>query len=300
MTASALGDRFGRRRLFAGGLALFALASAACALAPTAGWLIAARTVQGAGAAFVMPLALALVSAVFPAERRGSAIGALQGLTGLAVATGPVIGGAVAQGISWSWIFWINVPIGLAVVPRRAGAHPREPRPRPLPRPARPGAHHARGRRGRVGPRARQPGRLGQRRGRRIARRRAAAARRVPVVGGAGAGADAAARDVPLARVLGRQRRDLPDVRVAVRRGVLPRAVPAVRPRRRRPRRRAAAAALDGDAVLRRARRRARSSTASASARSSPAGCCCRASAWAGSRSSPTRRWTTSRWSPRS
>jgi EmrB/QacA subfamily drug resistance transporter len=117
MTASALGDRFGRRRLFAGGLALFALASAACALAPTAGWLIAARTVQGAGAAFVMPLALALVSAAFPAERRGSAIGALQGLTGLAVATGPVIGGAVAQGISWSWIFWINVPIGLAVVP---------------------------------------------------------------------------------------------------------------------------------------------------------------------------------------
>jgi EmrB/QacA subfamily drug resistance transporter len=117
MTASALGDRFGRRRLFAGGLALFALASAACALAPTAGWLIAARTVQGAGAAFVMPLALALVSAVFPADRRGSAIGALQGLTGLAVATGPVIGGAVAQGISWSWIFWINVPIGLAVVP---------------------------------------------------------------------------------------------------------------------------------------------------------------------------------------
>jgi EmrB/QacA subfamily drug resistance transporter len=117
MTASALGDRFGRRRLFAAGLALFAVASAACALAPTAGWLIAARTVQGAGAAFVMPLALALVSAVFPAERRGSAIGALQGLTGLAVATGPVIGGAVAQGISWSWIFWINVPIGLAAVP---------------------------------------------------------------------------------------------------------------------------------------------------------------------------------------
>ena len=138
----------------------------------------------------------------------------------------------------------------------RAGPHPREPRPRPLPRPARPGAHHARGRRGRVGPRARQPGRLGQRRGPRIARRRGAAAGRVPVVGGAGAGADAAARDVPLARVLGGQRRDLPDVRVAVRRGVLPRAVPAVRPRRRRPRRRAAAAALDGDAVLRRARGR--------------------------------------------
>jgi EmrB/QacA subfamily drug resistance transporter len=117
MTASALGDRLGRRRLFAGGLALFALASAACALAPDAGTLIAARAVQGAGAAFVMPLALALVSAAFPPERRGSAIGALQGLTGLAVASGPVIGGAVAEGLNWSWIFWINVPIGLLAVP---------------------------------------------------------------------------------------------------------------------------------------------------------------------------------------
>jgi EmrB/QacA subfamily drug resistance transporter len=117
MTASALGDRLGRRRLLAGGLALFALASAACALAPTAGWLIAARAVQGAGAAFVMPLALTLVTHVFPAERRGAALGALQGLTGLAVAAGPVVGGAVAQGIDWSWIFWINVPIGLATVP---------------------------------------------------------------------------------------------------------------------------------------------------------------------------------------
>jgi EmrB/QacA subfamily drug resistance transporter len=117
MTASALGDRFGRRRWFAGGLLLFALASAACALAPDAGTLIAARAVQGAGAAFVMPLALALVGAAFPPERRGSAMGALQGLTGLAVASGPVIGGAVAQGVAWQWIFWINVPIGLLAVP---------------------------------------------------------------------------------------------------------------------------------------------------------------------------------------
>ena len=117
MTASALGDRFGRRRLFAAGLALFALASAACALAPGVGWLIAARTVQGAGAAFVMPLALALVGAAFAPERRGAAMGALQGLTGLAVASGPVIGGAIAHGISWQWIFWINVPIGLLAVP---------------------------------------------------------------------------------------------------------------------------------------------------------------------------------------
>jgi EmrB/QacA subfamily drug resistance transporter len=117
MTASALGDRFGRRRLFAAGLVLFAVASAACALAPSAGLLILARSVQGAGAAFVMPLALALVGAAFPPERRGSAMGALQGLTGLAVASGPVVGGAVAQGVAWQWIFWINVPIGLLAVP---------------------------------------------------------------------------------------------------------------------------------------------------------------------------------------
>jgi EmrB/QacA subfamily drug resistance transporter len=117
MTASALGDRFGRRRLLAAGLAVFTLASAACALAPDIGWLIAARVVQGAGAAFVMPLGLALVGAVFPPERRGAAMGALAGLTGLAVASGPVIGGAVAEGLAWQWIFWLNVPIGLLVVP---------------------------------------------------------------------------------------------------------------------------------------------------------------------------------------
>src|ERR1700709_2070620 len=98
MTASVLGDRFGRRRLFAAGLLLFAPAPAACALAPSAGTLIAARTVQGMGAAFVMPLALTLVGAAFPPERRGSAMGALQGLTGLAGASGPVIGGGTAGG----------------------------------------------------------------------------------------------------------------------------------------------------------------------------------------------------------
>jgi len=117
MTASALGDRFGRRRLFAAGLTLFTLASAACALSPDAGTLIAARTIQGMGAAAVMPLSLTLVGAAFPPEKRGWAMGALQGLTGLAVASGPVIGGAVAQGLAWQWIFWINVPIGLLAVP---------------------------------------------------------------------------------------------------------------------------------------------------------------------------------------
>jgi EmrB/QacA subfamily drug resistance transporter len=113
LTASALGDRFGRRRLFAAGLGLFALASAACALAPGAGWLIAARAVQGAGAALVMPLALALLNAAFPPERRGWAMGIFGGATGLAPLVGPVVGGAITQGIAWPWIFWVNVPIGL-------------------------------------------------------------------------------------------------------------------------------------------------------------------------------------------
>ena len=117
LPAAALGDRFGRRRMFTVGLALFVAASAACALAPDAGSLIAARAVQGAGGALVITLALALVSAAFPAERRGAAIGILEGITGLAVVAGPVIGGAVAEGISWEWIFWLNVPIGLAAIP---------------------------------------------------------------------------------------------------------------------------------------------------------------------------------------
>jgi EmrB/QacA subfamily drug resistance transporter len=116
MTAAALGDRYGRRRMFAAGLGLFAAASAACALAPGIGWLIAARAVQGAGAAMVMPLALALVNAAFPAGRRGWALGVFGGVTGLAVLVGPVAGGAITQGISWPWIFWLNVPIGLLAI----------------------------------------------------------------------------------------------------------------------------------------------------------------------------------------
>jgi EmrB/QacA subfamily drug resistance transporter len=117
LTAAALGDRLGRRRVFATGLGLFAVASAACALAPDVGWLIAARAVQGAGAALVMPLAIAIVSTAFPAERRGTAIGLLMAVTGFAVAGGPLVGGAIAQGVSWQWIFWVNVPIGLLAVP---------------------------------------------------------------------------------------------------------------------------------------------------------------------------------------
>jgi EmrB/QacA subfamily drug resistance transporter len=117
ITAAAVGDRFGRRRLYAAGLGLFAAASAACALAPDVGWLIAARAVQGAGAALLLTLGLALLSAAFPPERRGAAIGMFSAVTGLAVASGPLVGGAVVEGIDWEWIFWLNVPIGLAAIP---------------------------------------------------------------------------------------------------------------------------------------------------------------------------------------
>jgi EmrB/QacA subfamily drug resistance transporter len=117
ITGAALGDRFGRRRLYAAGLGLFSVASAACALAPDVGWLIAARAVQGAGSALLMPIGLALLSAAFPPEKRGAAIGIFSAITGISVASGPLIGGAVIQGISWEWIFWLNVPIGLLAIP---------------------------------------------------------------------------------------------------------------------------------------------------------------------------------------
>ena len=120
LTGAALGDRFGRRRMFAIGLSMFTVASAAAALSPSVGALVLARTVQGAGAAIVFPLTLTLISEAFPAEKRGAAIGLWGGITGLAVAAGPVVGGAVVQGISWHWIFWLNVPVGIALVPLAA------------------------------------------------------------------------------------------------------------------------------------------------------------------------------------
>jgi EmrB/QacA subfamily drug resistance transporter len=116
ITAAALGDRFGRRLIFNLGLALFTIASGACALAPNASELIAARTVQGLGGAIVLPLSLTILTTAFPAERRGTIVGIYGGLAGLAVAAGPLLGGAVTQGINWHWIFWINVPIGVAAV----------------------------------------------------------------------------------------------------------------------------------------------------------------------------------------
>src|SRR5579884_59926 len=117
LTGAALGDRFGRRRLFSLGLLVFTLASAAAALAPSIGFLDAARAVQGLGGAIVMPLTLTILSAAVPPERRGLALGAWGGISGLAVALGPLVGGAVVSGISWHWIFWLNVPIGLVLAP---------------------------------------------------------------------------------------------------------------------------------------------------------------------------------------
>ena len=116
MTGAALGDYFGRRRVLVAGLGLFTAASAAAALSPNIAFLIAARALQGAGGAFIMPLALALLSAAYPPEARAKALGLFSGLTGIALVGGPVVGGAIVQGIDWHWIFWLNVPIGIVTL----------------------------------------------------------------------------------------------------------------------------------------------------------------------------------------
>jgi EmrB/QacA subfamily drug resistance transporter len=120
LTGAALGDRFGRRRMLCIGLVVFTAASVGSALAPTVGILILTRAVQGVGAAMVMPLTLTLISEAFPPDKRGMAIGIWGGIAGLAVAAGPVVGGAVVEGLNWHWIFWLNIPIGLALIPLSA------------------------------------------------------------------------------------------------------------------------------------------------------------------------------------
>jgi EmrB/QacA subfamily drug resistance transporter len=117
LTGAALGDRLGRRRMFMAGISLFTVSSAAAALAPSIGLLIVARATQGAGAAIATPLTLTLLAAAFPPDRRGVAIGIWSGVSGIAVALGPLVGGAMVQIASWHWIFWLNVPIGAVLVP---------------------------------------------------------------------------------------------------------------------------------------------------------------------------------------
>jgi EmrB/QacA subfamily drug resistance transporter len=132
LTGAALGDRFGRRRMLCTGLAVFTGASLLAGLAPTIGVLVAARAMQGAGAAIMVPLTLTLVTGAYPPERRGWAIGIWSGVGALSGAIGPFVGGAVVQAIGWHWIFWINLPVGLALIPiallrvrESHGGHPR-------------------------------------------------------------------------------------------------------------------------------------------------------------------------------
>src|SRR6059036_2846370 len=120
LTGAALGDRFGRRLMFSVGLGIFTLSSAAAALAGSMLALDLARAAQGVGGAIVTPLTLTILSAAVPKERRGLVLGAWGGISGLAVAIGPLVGGAVVEGISWQWIFWLNVPIGLVLIPLAA------------------------------------------------------------------------------------------------------------------------------------------------------------------------------------
>ncbi|RKN08152.1 DHA2 family efflux MFS transporter permease subunit [Streptomyces radicis] len=117
LLGAALGDRFGRRRIFGIGVALFTLSSAAAALAGSPGALIAARAAQGAGAAILLPLSLTLISAAVPPARRGAAFGIWGAVNGLAIASGPLVGGAITEHLTWQWIFWLNIPIGIALLP---------------------------------------------------------------------------------------------------------------------------------------------------------------------------------------
>ena len=225
LTGAALGDRFGRRRMFTVGVAIFAVASALAALAPDAGSLVAARALQGLGAAIVTPLSLTLLSDAVPEGKRGLAIGAWSGIAGLGVALGPLVGGAIAEGISWQWVFWVNVPIGLVLVPVAPARPQREPRSPRAPRPARP---RARGRRpdgARVRHRPRQRARLDERDRARLARRGRGPPDRVPALGAARTRADAAAALLPQPRLLGDERGLVRDVLRDLRLDLLPDAV---------------------------------------------------------------------------
>jgi EmrB/QacA subfamily drug resistance transporter len=116
ITAGRLGDLRGQRTLFIAGVALFTLASAACGFSPTVSWLIAFRAVQGVGAALLMPQTLALLTMVFPPERRGAAFGVWGAVAGVATVAGPTLGGLLVSAFDWRYIFFINLPIGVIVI----------------------------------------------------------------------------------------------------------------------------------------------------------------------------------------
>src|SRR5215831_17485079 len=116
LTGTALGERFGRKRMFIIGLVLFTASSAAAAVAPSIGALITARVIQGIGSAILLPLTLTIVSAAFPPERRGLALGMWSAIAGAGVALGPIVGGLLVQASSWHLIFWVNVPVGVTAV----------------------------------------------------------------------------------------------------------------------------------------------------------------------------------------
>ena len=212
LTGAALGDRFGRRRMFVIGLGIFTAASAAAALAPSIDALVAARAAQGVGGAIIAPLTLTLLSAAVPAEKRGLALGAWGGIGGLAVALGPLVGGAVVSGLSWQWIFWINVPLGLVLIPlawRRLDESHGPSGKLDLPGL---GARQPRPARDRLGPRPRQRPGLVEPGDRLVARRRRRARRRVRLLGAAHEDADAADALLPQPHLLGHERRVAADV----------------------------------------------------------------------------------------
>ena len=256
LTGAAVGERLGRRRMLATGVGVFTLASAACALAPDAGVLIAARALQGAGAALMLPLALASLSAAYPPQRRAWALGIFSSVTGIAVLAGPVVGGAITQGLAWTWIFWLNVPIGVIMIPLILTRMPAAAGPRTQLDPL--GLLLATGgalalvwgliRANSVGwasPQiARGAGGRGTARG------------RLRGLGTAGQPPDGPGPHVRPAGLRGRERRHLRRVRHAVRPGVLHGPVPAGRSRLRPARRRPAAAARVGHAGHDRAVRR--------------------------------------------
>ena len=208
LTGAALGDRFGRKRLFIIGLAIFTAGSAAAALSSTSSELIIARAIQGIGGAILTPLSLTILSAAVSPERRAVALGAWGGIAGLAIAIGPLVGGAIAEGLAWQWIFWVNVPIGLIAIPLAVFRLDGDARSVEPPRPARPRPRQRRSARDRVGPRQRQ---------------RASAGPSPQIVGSLGVGgppdrslrrlggpghrSDAAPPPVPLAGLHGREHR---------------------------------------------------------------------------------------------